>query len=159
VEDHKIVQRNIALQREWYGEPLGDRVRRLVVAFNVSQAFLAEVLGISAPMLSQVMSGRRAKIGNPVVLARMIMLERKCLIPEVAAGRKDALMAALEDVRDARPTVGRDNIPVGAVAEDRRVLAALRDIAEDEDLNEAAKVLDEDFPALADLLRRAGTQG
>jgi transcriptional regulator with XRE-family HTH domain len=156
VEDHKIVQRNIALQREWYGEPLGDRVRRLVVAFNVSQAFLAEVLGISAPMLSQVMSGRRAKIGNPVVLARMIMLERKCLIPEVAAGRKEALAAALEDVRDSRPTVGRDSIPVGAVADDQGVLAALRDIAEDEDLTEAAKRLDQDFPALADLLRRAG---
>lgn len=156
MEDHKIVQRNIALQREWYGEPLGDRVRRLVVAFNVSQAFLAEVLGISAPMLSQVMSGRRAKIGNPVVLAKMIMLERKCLIPEVAAGRKEALAAALEDVRDSRPTVGRDSIPVGAVADDQHVLAALRDIAEDEDLTEAAKRLDQDFPALADLLRRAG---
>jgi transcriptional regulator with XRE-family HTH domain len=156
VEDHKIVQRNIALQREWYGEPLGDRVRRLVVAFNVSQAFLAEVLGISAPMLSQVMSGRRAKIGNPVVLARMIMLERKCLIPEVAAGRKDALMAALEDVRDSRPTVGRDSIPV---ADDQAVVTALRDIAEDEDLTEAAKRLDDDFPAIADLLRRAGLQG
>jgi len=154
VEDHKIVQRNIALQREWYGEPLGDRVRRLVVAFDVSQAYLAEVLGISAPMLSQVMSGRRAKIGNPVVLARMIMLERKCLIPEVAAGRKEAMMAALEDVKDARPTVGRDNIPV---ADDRVAMAALRELAEDEDLVEAAKRLDDDFPAIADLLRRAGT--
>ncbi|HJQ46161.1 MAG TPA: helix-turn-helix transcriptional regulator [Amycolatopsis sp.] len=154
MEDTKIVQRNIALQREWYGEPLGDRVRRLVVAFNVSQAYLAEVLGISAPMLSQVMSGRRAKIGNPAVLARMIMLERKCLIPEVAAGHKEALLAALEDVKDARPRVGRDNIPV---ADDGVVVAALRDIAEDEDLIEAAKRLDDDFPALADLLRRAGT--
>lgn len=163
MEDHKIVQRNIALQREWYGEPLGDRVRRLVVAFNVSQAYLAEVLGISAPMLSQVMSGRRAKIGNPVVLARMIMLERKCMIPEVAAGRKEALAAALEDVRDSRPTVGRDNFPVGipdgAVTDDQLALAALREVAEDEDLVEAAKRLEEDFPAIADLLRRAGTQG
>jgi transcriptional regulator with XRE-family HTH domain len=156
VEDHKIVQRNITLQREWYGEPLGDRVRRLVVAFDVSQAFLAEVLGISAPMLSQVMSGRRAKIGNPVVLARMIMLERKILIPAVAAGRRDAMQAALEDVRDSRPTVGRDNIPVAAVADDHAVLSALREVAEDEDLSEAAKRLDDDFPAIADLLRRAG---
>lgn len=153
MEDHKIVQRNIALQREWYGEPLGDRVRRLVVAFDVSQAFLAEVLGISAPMLSQVMSGRRAKIGNPVVLARMIMLERKILVPDVAAGNREAMQAALEDVRDSRPTVGRDNIPLGS---DEAVLTAIRDVAEDEDLNEAAKRLDDDFPALADLLRRAG---
>jgi transcriptional regulator with XRE-family HTH domain len=156
VEDHKIVQRNIALQKEWYGEPLGDRVRRLVVAFDVSQAFLAEVLGISAPMLSQVMSGRRAKIGNPVVLARMIMLERKTLVPGVAAGHREAMLTALEDVRDARPTVGRDTFPVGSVADDQTVLAALREIAEDEDLGEAAKRLDDDFPALSDLLRRAG---
>ena len=156
MEDHKIVQRNIALQKEWYGEPLGDRVRRLVVAFDVSQAFLAEVLGISAPMLSQVMSGRRAKIGNPVVLARMIMLERKTLVPGVAAGHREAMLAAMEDVRDARPTVGRDTFPVGSVADDQTVLAALREIAEDEDLGEAAKRLDDDFPALADLLRRAG---
>src|SRR5690349_24151936 len=103
VEDHKIVQRNLALQREWYGEPLGDRVRRLVVAFDVSQANLAEVLGISAPMLSQVMSGLRAKIGNPQVLARLIMLERKVLTPDVAAGKKEALLRALDEVRESNP--------------------------------------------------------
>ncbi|GAB3906388.1 hypothetical protein GCM10029964_103060 [Kibdelosporangium lantanae] len=90
MEEQKIVQRNLELQRQWYGEPLGDRVRRLVVAFDVSQANLADVLGISAPMLSQVMSGRRAKIGNPSVLARLIMLERKVLTPRWrrAAGRR-----------------------------------------------------------------------
>ncbi|PXY33119.1 transcriptional regulator [Prauserella sp. PE36] len=159
MEDHRIVQRNIALQREWYGEPLGDRVRRLVVAFDVSQAYLAEVLGISAPMLSQVMSGRRAKIGNPVVLSRLIMLERKVLTPEVAAGSKEAIRAALEDVKTARPTVSRDNFPVGAVPDDQTVLAALREVAEDESLLDAAELLDADFPAIADLLRRAGKSG
>ncbi|ACU96506.1 helix-turn-helix domain-containing protein [Saccharomonospora viridis] len=156
MDDHKIVQRNIALQREWYGEPLGDRVRRLVVAFDVSQAYLAEVLGISAPMLSQVMSGRRAKIGNPVVLARLIMLERKVLTPEVAAGSKEAIRAALEDVKASRPTVNRDNFPVGVGPDETAVLAALREIAEEESLLEAAERLDADFPAIADLLRRAG---
>ncbi|GAB3477502.1 helix-turn-helix domain-containing protein [Amycolatopsis cihanbeyliensis] len=159
MEDHKIVQRNIALQREWYGEPLGDRVRRLVVAFDVSQAYLAEVLGISAPMLSQVMSGRRAKIGNPVVLARMIMLERKILTPEVASGKRTALKAALEDVRESRPTVSRDTVPVGGGVDDQAVLTALRDIAEDENLVDAADRLDPDFPAIADVLRRAGKTG
>src|SRR5262245_22418237 len=84
VDEQLAVARNVSLQREWYGESLGDRVRRLVVAFDVSQAQLAEVLGLSAPMLSQLMSGRRAKIGNPAVLARMVMLERRVLTPEVA---------------------------------------------------------------------------
>ena len=156
VEDYKIVQRNLALQREWYGEPLGDRVRRLVVAFDVSQANLADVLGISAPMLSQVMSGRRAKIGNPAVLARLIMLERKVLTPEVASGRKEALQDALDDVRESRPTVGRDTLPLEGGRNDRVVLNALRKIADPSELTEAAKILDARFPEIADLLRKAG---
>lgn len=154
MEEHKIVQRNIALQREWYGEPLGDRVRRLVVAFDVSQANLADVLGISAPMLSQVMSGRRAKIGNPTVLARMIMLERKVLTVDVATGSKEALQRALDDVRDSKPTVTHRSLPV---AQDGvAVAAALRDAVDaDEDLVIAADLVDSRFPELADLLRRA----
>ncbi|KAA2258605.1 helix-turn-helix transcriptional regulator [Solihabitans fulvus] len=154
MEDHRIVQRNIALQREWYGEPLGDRVRRLVVAFNVSQAQLADVLGISAPMLSQVMSGRRAKIGNPSVLARMIMLERKVLTPDVATGAPEALQRALDDVRDSKPTVSRDSLPVNGGWDE--AVVALRRVADRQELAQAADVLDEEFPALAELLRRAG---
>ncbi|MFD9740224.1 XRE family transcriptional regulator [Umezawaea sp. NPDC059074] len=155
MEDHKIVQRNIALQREWYGEPLGDRVRRLVVAFRVSQAQLADVLGISAPMLSQVMSGRRAKIGNPSVLARMIMLERKVLTPDVATGAPDALQRALEDVRLSKPTVSRDSLPVNAADTEAMVLSGLRRIVDRRELSQAADVLADDFPGLAELLRRA----
>lgn len=156
VEEYRIVQRNIELQREWYGEPLGDRVRRLVVAFDVSQAYLSEVLGISAPMLSQVMSGRRAKIGNPVVLARMLLLERKVLLPAVAAGDADALQEALEDVRDSRPTVGKETVPVGGGSGYHMVLAALREIDEQDNLTKAAALLDDGFPAIAEVLRRAG---
>ncbi|MEV4320218.1 XRE family transcriptional regulator [Actinocrispum sp. NPDC049592] len=156
MEDQKIVQRNLELQRQWYGEPLGDRVRRLVVAFDVSQANLADVLGISAPMLSQVMSGRRAKIGNPSVLARLIMLERKVLTPEVASGRREALQKALEDVRDSKPTVSRDMLPVDPGRADRAALALLRRTATVDELTEAAKMLDGRFPAIAELLRRAG---
>ena len=156
MEDYKIVQRNLALQREWYGEPLGDRVRRLVVAFDVSQANLADVLGISAPMLSQVMSGRRAKIGNPAVLARLIMLERKVLTPDVAAGKKEALQRALEEVRESKPSVTRDSIPVDVGRTDRVAVAALRRVADPGDLTAAADLLNGKFPDLAELLRRAG---
>jgi transcriptional regulator with XRE-family HTH domain len=155
VEDPKIVQRNLALQREWYGEPLGDRVRRLVRAFNISQATLADTLGISAPMLSQVMSGRRAKIGNPSVLARMIMLERKVLIPDVAAGKPEAMQQALTDIRDSRPSVGRDVLPVDGSPVANAAVAALRDILSSDDLSSAALLVEEEYPELADLLRQA----
>lgn len=155
MEDHRTVQRNLALQRQWYGEPLGDRVRRLVVGFRISQAQLAEVLGISAPMLSQVMSGRRAKIGNPSVLARLVMLERKVFIPEVAAGEPDALKDALEDVRRSKPAVGRDNLPVTGADGEAAAWPVLRRAAGPEELEAVATMIDGRYPALANLLRRA----
>lgn len=156
VDEQDIIQRNVQWQRQWYGEPLGDRLRRLVVAFGVSQSYLAEVLGISAPMLSQVMSGRRAKIANPAVLARMMMLERKVLTPGVAAGDEEAIELAMTDVRDSNPAFSRNSFPGQARSEERPLLAALRDVAEDENLVDAAERLEPDYPALADLLRRAG---
>ena len=69
------VARNRALQAEWYGEPLGDRIRPLLDRLGMSQSGLAGVLGLSAPMLSQLMSGRRAKISNPAVLHRLMAVE------------------------------------------------------------------------------------
>lgn len=158
MEEQQAVARNVAQQREWYGEPLGDRVRRLVVAFDVSQAALADVLGVSPPMLSQLMSGRRAKIGNPAVLARMVMLERRVLTPEVASGDPAAIRAALVQVRDSRPTVGRDTLLVDEDGE-RAAIQALRKLAERTDLEAAAGLLAEEFPVLAGLLVRAADAG
>lgn len=163
MEDHQVVQRNVALQRQWYGEPLGDRVRRLVVAFDVSQAGLAEVLGISPPMLSQLMSGRRAKIGNPAVLARMVMLERRVLTPDVASGDPAAVRRALEEVRDSNPTVSRGSLPVDegdaadSGSEERSALVVLRRLAGRDELGAAAELLAGRFPSVAGLLRRAAS--
>ncbi len=159
MEEQATVQRNVAQQREWYGEPLGDRVRRLVVAFDVSQAQLAEVLGLSPPMLSQLMSGRRGKIGNPAVLARMVMLERRVLTPGVASGDPAGIRRALEEVRDSRPTVGRptvgrETLPVEEHA-DETLLSGLRTVVPPRELMAAAGILDGPFPMLAELLRRA----
>ena len=67
--------RNVERQIEWYGEPLGDRFGRLLARLSLSQAQLAGVLGLSAPMLSQLMSGHRSKISSPAVLSRLLHLE------------------------------------------------------------------------------------
>lgn len=168
VDEQLAVARNVALQREWYGESLGDRVRRLVVAFDCSQAQLAEVLGLSAPMLSQLMSGRRAKIGNPAVLARMVMLERRVLTPEVASGDPAAIRAALEQVRESRPTVSRPTggrsassleiLPVeehGDWDNPDVLIEALRAVAAPAELATAAGLLREQCPQLARVLRHA----
>ncbi len=177
MDEQRAVARNVARQREWYGEPLGDRVRRLVVAFNVSQAQLAEVLGLSAPMLSQLMSGRRAKIGNPAVLARMVMLERRVLTLAVASGDPTAIRAALEEVRDSRPTVSRPTVSGSTVSGstvswspggdstggetygDEVLGPALRAVAAPAELAGAAELLQDRFPVLAALLRRAAGHG
>lgn len=156
MDEQDIIQRNIAWQRDWYGEPLGDRLRRLIVAFDISQSALAETLGISKPMLSQVISGRRAKIGNPAVLSRLIMLERKIMTPAVASGDPLALAAAVTEVRDSNPSIGRDNLQGGNGLSEGVVHAVLREVADTERLEDAADLLEEDFPAIADLLRRAG---
>ncbi len=69
---------NRARQRELYGAPLGDRVRRLTGLLGISQARLARVLGLSPAMLSQLVSARRVKIGDPTVLARLLLLDQRC---------------------------------------------------------------------------------
>jgi DNA-binding transcriptional regulator YdaS (Cro superfamily) len=96
----ETVRRNLEKQREYYGEIFGERARRLVVGYDISQAQLADVLGVSAPMLSQVMSGRRQKMANPAVWARLVMLER---ILQTVQGD--------EQLRDGWPRCARRRLP------------------------------------------------
>ena len=165
-----VVLRNRALQTEWYGEPLGDRFRRLLDRLTLSQAQLADVLGLSAPMISQLMSGVRAKISNPAVLARLAIVEQMAadpafvvLPPEARAAEMARLVheaptgssstMAISQAGAAPPPAGAESAgdPVTAV---QRVLRAVASAAE---LDGAAKLLDADYPALADVLRVYGT--
>ncbi|MCW2632408.1 MAG: hypothetical protein JWR88_1370, partial [Pseudonocardia sp.] len=98
-------RRNQELQRELYGEPLGDRLRRLQSALAVNQARLADTIGVSPTMLSQLISGRRVKIGNPAVLARLVLLDERAraLGHRPAPASVDRLLA---EIRRARPRLG-----------------------------------------------------
>ena len=62
---------NIQQQVDLYGEPLGETVRRVTGPLGLNQSTLAQVIGLSAPMLSQLMSAQRVKIGNPAVVSRL----------------------------------------------------------------------------------------
>ncbi|GAA3106458.1 transcriptional regulator with XRE-family HTH domain [Kribbella aluminosa] len=62
---------NLKQQVELYGEPLGEVVRRVTAALGLTQGGLAQVIGLSAPMLSQLVSAQRVKIGNPAVVSRL----------------------------------------------------------------------------------------
>ncbi|MGZ2224278.1 DNA-binding protein [Glutamicibacter nicotianae] len=67
----------IEQQRRLYGAPLAERFGQVMEKYALSQRSLAQVLGLSAPMLSQLMGAKRIKIGNPAVLGRLMMLEAR----------------------------------------------------------------------------------
>lgn len=153
--------RNLERQIEWYGEPLGDRFRRLLARLTLSQAQLAGVLGLSAPMLSQLMSGQRAKISNPAVLARLLHLEALAGDPGWDDLGPDERQRRLEEVRgverstltvDAGPQPARPPAvdPVAAVQ------GLLRAVASAADIEGASRLLARDYPDLAEALRLLG---
>ena len=96
---------NRARQRELYGEPLGERVRRLTAGLGITQVRLAAALGLSPAMLSQLAGARRVKIGDPAVLGRMLSLDRRLACGAVPSGEVAAL---LDEVRAAPTPWGPD---------------------------------------------------
>jgi transcriptional regulator with XRE-family HTH domain len=152
-------------QRELYGAPLGDRVRRLTSALGISQARLARTLGVSPAMLSQLVSARRVKIGDPAVLARMLLLDQRCQsLPERPDPRiVETLLADVararwrwNEPRDAGERQGR--VPERRAPADGTAAAALRSIADPARLAAAAAALGSAFPELAEVLRQAASR-
>jgi transcriptional regulator with XRE-family HTH domain len=146
--------RNRGRQRELYGAPLGDRLRRLTTVLGITQGRLAHALGLSPAMLSQLASARRVKIGDPAVLARLQLLDRRCaadppvgrpaveaLLTEVAVARLQWTGAELAD----EPRTTRRPTPADA----------LRAVAPPARLAAAAAALSPGFPELAHVLREA----
>jgi transcriptional regulator with XRE-family HTH domain len=131
-------------QRALYGAPLGDRVRRLTTTLGITQARLAHTLGLSPAMLSQLASARRVKIGDPAVLARLQLLDRRCGAGPPAT--RDEVDALLDEVAGTR---FRWAPAAGAPAE------ALRAVAPPARLAAAAATLAGGFPELAEVLRQA----
>jgi hypothetical protein len=151
--------RNRGRQRELYGAPLGDRVRRLTAGLGITQGRLAQTLGVSPAMLSQLASARRVKIGDPAVLARLQLLDRRCAAGAPRTGA--AVDALLAEVAAAQLHWTGDTAPAGAdaahPAPSLRVASAdaLRAVAPPSRLAAAAAALAPAFPELADVLRQA----
>ncbi|MGD6980069.1 MULTISPECIES: hypothetical protein [Citricoccus] len=72
-----VTEQRLAQQRAIYGTPLAERFGALMNVYRLSQRSLARVLGLSAPMLSQLINAQRIKIGNPAVYERLVMLEER----------------------------------------------------------------------------------
>lgn len=154
------------LQSNWYGEPLGTLFRRLIDDLGLNQARLATVLGLSAPMLSQLMSGQRAKIGNPAVVQRVQALQE--LSQQVTSGAVSAAEAT-ERMDEIRRTAGGNVLNTstgtpaapGAVATPvkrvvREIQALLRSVSDAQDIIEASQALAATHPELAEFLRVYG---
>jgi hypothetical protein len=165
-------------QRALYGVPLAERVHHLTRALGISQARLAATLGISPAMLSQLISARRVKIGDPAVLSRMMLLDERCAGGRVDVGPEgvDGLLAEVNAAglqwREPRsapypgladgagaPAPGPVRTADGAAARARPGPAgaadALRAVAAPARLVAAAAALASSFPELAEVLRQA----
>ncbi|WP_411103620.1 helix-turn-helix domain-containing protein [Streptomyces sp. cmx-4-9] len=152
------------LQRSWYGEPLGALFRRLIDDLGLNQARLAAVLGLSAPMLSQLMSGQRAKIGNPAVVQRVQALQD--LAGQVAAGSVSAGEAAdrMDEIKKTQggsvlSTSGQSAAGSGAPTVKRvvrEIQSLLRSVSAAGDIIDAADTLAPSHPELAEFLRVYG---
>jgi len=156
----EVVARNRRQQTEWYGEPLGERVRRLVERLDLSQTAFADILGLSAPMLSQLMSGHRAKISNPAVLSRLLAVETLVTGPDFELLPAREVRDRLDAIRqDATPASTTTRIPITPAAPADPVVviqALLRAAASATEIESAAALLEADFPELATVLRTYG---
>lgn len=146
---------NLAQQRELYGQPLRVLADQAMTTLGLTQGRLAEVLGLSAPMLSQLLSGRRVKIGNPAVVRRLeVLLEVVDEAPALTAEEVAARVVAVREVQGTFMT-GRTSDPERAAADHAAALAGLRGLASADDLADAAAALEARQPRLAALLREA----
>ncbi|WP_418952774.1 helix-turn-helix domain-containing protein, partial [Streptomyces purpeochromogenes] len=152
------------LQRSWYGEPLGALFRRLIDDLGLNQARLAAVLGLSAPMLSQLMSGQRAKIGNPAVVQRVQALQE--LAGQVADGSVSAGEATdrMEEIKKSQggsvlTSSGQTTSSSGAPTVRRvvrEIQSLLRSVSAAGDIIDAADALAPTHPELAEFLKVYG---
>lgn len=148
------VSRNRRAQTEVYGEPLNVLLGRCAAALALTQGRIATLLGVSAPMLSQLANGHRVKLGNPAAAQRLQHM--RDLLIDVEAGRMpipDAV-SQLERNRTADVfTMTTQADAGGAVREIQEVFRATASAAE---FLAAADRLTDDHPQIAELLRAYG---
>jgi threonine dehydratase len=61
-------------QVELYGESVDALARRCERLLGLGVPALADVIGLSVPMLNQLLTGERVRIGNPIAIARLTRL-------------------------------------------------------------------------------------
>lgn len=151
------VDANRAAQREIYGESLGVIVDRCRTALGLTQARVAALLGISAPMLSQLMSGQRIKIGNPAAVERLrAMVEAT----EAIVGGRLTIAEAITRIEAAEGTgellTGTTTRGVSPPQAAEQIQSLFRRVASAPDYLAAAALIERTHPDIALLLRVYG---
>lgn len=109
-----------ARQIELYGEPLQTVLGRCAATLHLTQARMSELLGVSAPMLSQLINGKRIKIGNPAAAQRLQWMTQIAHqvdggeLPLAEAVAQLERNAATQEVLAPPSTTGRRTRPLGA---------------------------------------------
>ncbi|WP_265445280.1 hypothetical protein [Flexivirga meconopsidis] len=151
-----------AAQTELYGAPLAQVIEQIGGTLGLTQGRIAQVLGLSAPMLSHLVSGRRVKIGNPMAHARLTRL--RALAGDLAAGRLTeqeaaAVIPEIEASQDSWTTT--HTVPISAPAPAaqsgaRQVQELFRQVADAADWLAVADLAASGHPEIAELLRTYG---
>ncbi|WP_142058214.1 hypothetical protein [Pseudonocardia kunmingensis] len=141
-------------QRDLYGTTLRALVNQLTEDYGISQARLADTIGISRPMLSQLVSARRIKIGDIRAHTRLMILDQRRDLARALTERPevDAILADVAKVQQPWPhhhTFIRDGWSDGSTT------SLLRRVASTEQLTAAAERLQDEFPRIAGVLRQA----
>lgn len=150
------VAANREAQRQMYGEPLGGIVDRCRSVLGVTQARIAALLGISAPMLSQVMSGQRIRIGNPEAVQRLqVMVEAVEAVEagQIAVEEAVAQIAAAQTSADVLTGTTRRAAPRDTAS---AIQALFRRVASATECLEAAAAIESTHPEIARVLRTYG---
>ncbi|MFC7401495.1 DNA-binding protein [Citricoccus sp. GCM10030269] len=158
-------EQHLAQQRALYGTSLSERFGALMSVYGLSQRALARVVGLSAPMLSQLINAQRIKIGNPAVYERLVMLEERQ--DEQDLGRVLTEVEASEPVLSTNTSRGRSSHTLatgsdperGAADLSARISARLRQLASPDQLRSTADAARQSGAAsLAELLERAAAE-
>lgn len=154
---------NSQSQAQLYGEPLAPIIEQIGRALGLTQGRIAQILGLSAPMLSHLVSARRVKIGNPMAHTRLTQL--RALAAEVAAGRVSrseavAVLPEIEANNDSWTTSHALVVAMPTESDDaalvRRVQELFRDVADAADWLDAAQQVEATHPRIAEVLRVYG---
>jgi transcriptional regulator with XRE-family HTH domain len=156
-----LTDQNLRQQIELYGEPLGTKMRRIGGTLGLTQARLAEAIGLSAPMLSQLMSGQRVKIGNPAVVSRLQSLD-ELLARVVEEGLEELQIAsALDEIRASTGAFTK-SMPTASITRPaartvvREIQDLFRSVASADEVQRAAALIVAESPGLAELLLAYG---